>query len=245
MNAERFYTASVLADPAIPLTIFTKNIDTILAKKIRKITLPSAGEPVSSQASSLTGQTAKTSKTSKTSSIAWQVPLQRTALDDSTRNTNHEHSSTCMSKLELEQQQRISSLEAQLASMSAGNSRTSGERSQLSGTSPNSLATAHTRLDGIENTVLNIQTLLEKMVNKPDPTIPARTSPDPSWPTLPCKQLFSDDPPSGSQLVLLNPSMSSPVKQKAAKRRKATTSTSTDLIPHNESHMESGGSGSC
>ena len=39
MNAERFFSASVLADPHIPLTVFTKNIDTILAKKIKKKSL--------------------------------------------------------------------------------------------------------------------------------------------------------------------------------------------------------------
>ncbi len=36
MNAERFYSESVLADPDIPLTVFTRNIEKILAKKIHK-----------------------------------------------------------------------------------------------------------------------------------------------------------------------------------------------------------------
>ena len=77
-HVERLYTTSVRDDPEIPLTIFTKNIDTILPKKIRskKILLPSASTSVLSPASSLTGQTAKMSKTSKTSSFARQVPIQ-------------------------------------------------------------------------------------------------------------------------------------------------------------------------
>jgi hypothetical protein len=73
MNAERFFSASVLADPHIPLTVFTKNIDTILAKKIKKKTPVAVLESVLSPASSLTGQTSRTSKTS----VAWQVPLQQ------------------------------------------------------------------------------------------------------------------------------------------------------------------------
>jgi hypothetical protein len=40
-------------------------------------------------------------------------------------------------------------LEQQLASMSTGTSRNSGDKSQLSGNLPNSLATAHARHDGV------------------------------------------------------------------------------------------------
>jgi hypothetical protein len=40
VNAERFYSTSILEDPNIPLTVFTKNIDTILAKKIAKKASP-------------------------------------------------------------------------------------------------------------------------------------------------------------------------------------------------------------
>jgi hypothetical protein len=41
MNAELFYSASFLADPAIPLSVFfTKNIDTILAKNIKRNRIP-------------------------------------------------------------------------------------------------------------------------------------------------------------------------------------------------------------
>ena len=137
MNAERFYSASVLADPDIPLTVFTKNIDTILAKKIQKKTKKSAAsEFVLSPASSITGQTSRTSKTS----VAWQVPLQhapasdtwqaRSAAQNDYVPPSSSASTVSQSKREREQQKRISTLEAQLASMSAGNSRTSGDKSQ-------------------------------------------------------------------------------------------------------------------
>ena len=161
MNAERFYSASVLADPDIPLTVFTKNIDTILAKKIKRSTLSSVSASSLSPASSITGLTSKTSK----SSIAWQIPLQSslpTLFDNAQKGPaqvdSKKPSSPKASVRELAQQRRIAALEAQIASMSAGNSRASGDKSQLSGNSPNSLAPAHARLDGIESVVLNIQT---------------------------------------------------------------------------------------
>jgi hypothetical protein len=170
MNAERFFSAIVLEDPNIPLTVFTKNIDTILAKKIKKKPSLPVLESVLSPASSLTGQTSRTSKTS----VAWQVPLQHNAdskLPTSdkvrARRTHSQATSpdaqSTFSRREIVQQQRISSLEAQIASLSAGNSRTSGDKSRLSVDSPNRLATAHARLDGIESVVLNIQTLLQTM----------------------------------------------------------------------------------
>ena len=249
LHAERLYTASVRDDPEIPLTIFTKNIDTILAKKIRKILPTSTSTSVLSPASSLTGQTAKTSKTSKTSTIAWQVPLREPSV-------SKHHSglpasapaSIIASKREEAQHKRILSLEAQLTSMSAGNSRASGEKSQLSGSSPTSLATAHARLDGIETTVLNIQTLLTKLVTTKDndPPLPDDNLLAPSWPQLPCKQLFPDASSTGHTLAILHPRQLSPVKQKAAKRRKAAIPIATDLIPHlYNSDMESGGQDSC
>ena len=139
MNAERFYLASVLADPDIPLTVFTKNIDTILSKKIKKTT-SSASESVLSPALSITGLTPKTSK----SSIAWQVPLQLSSISKRSDNANTNKiadakkasSTTLVSHRELVQQQRIVALEAQLASMSAGKSRTSGINPSPLGTLP-------------------------------------------------------------------------------------------------------------
>ena len=248
MNAERFYSASIFADPAIPMTVFTKNIDTILAKKIKKKSNSSVSESVLSPDSSITGLTSKTS----TNAIAWKLPLQlqmKNAINiTGVKSKGHKerpidlHSKTKqfsnVSQREMAQKHRILDLEAQLATMSAGNSRTSGDKSQLSGNSPNSLATAHARLDGFETAVLNIQSMLKNLSsdNSRNSSI-HHTSPSKSWPTMPRKQLFSDDP--DTQLVLLSPTRSPAVSQKASKRRKALSSPS-DLIDH----MDSGGESS-
>ena len=158
MNAERFYSASVLADPDIPLTVFTKNIDKILAKTIKtQKPSPSFSESILSPASSLTGQTSRTSKTS----VAWQIPLLQKQAGMSmpiskfkqgrsqSSPKNERLVQSALSLRELEQQKSISMLEQQLASMSTGTSRNSGDKSQLSGNLPNSLATAHARHDGV------------------------------------------------------------------------------------------------
>ena len=251
MNAERFYSASVLADPDIPLTVFTKNIDTILAKKIQKKTKKSAAsEFVQSPASLITGQTSRTSKTS----VAWQVPLQhapasdtwqaRSAAQNDYVPPSSSASTVSQSKREREQQKRISTLEAQLASMSAGNSRTSGDKSQLLANSHNSLATAHTRLDGIESVVLNIQTLLQTIVtNDTQQPTDLMTSPSKQWPSMPRKQLFSDVDP-GTQLALLSSSRSPDASQKTSKRCKAPSSPSDLNSPHYNEPMDSGGAAS-
>ena len=247
MNAERFYSASILADPDIPLTVFTKNIDTILAKKItKKATSFPAPESVLSPESSITGLTSKTSR----SSIAWQVPLQSSHVkpahrpQDVLQKDKPSNSTNNISSREVAQQQRIASLEAQLASPSAGNSRTSGDKSQLSGNSPNSLATAHARLDGIETAVLNIQTLLQTMSSdKRTVADSSHQSPSKAWPTMPRKQLFTDNNHGNQQLVLLSSGRSPASSQKASKRRKALSSPS-DLIPHSNDDMDSGGESS-
>jgi hypothetical protein len=248
MNAERFYSASVLEDPDIPLTVFTKNIDRILAKRIKKSPPPlSVLESVLSPASSLTGQTSRTSKTS----VAWQVPLQHAAISHphssqgraKGRNKADSQAPLPVSLRELEQQKRILTLEAQLASMSAGNSRNSGDKSQLSANSPNSLATAHARLDGIETTVLNIQTLLQNMSStshQHKPPSSPRVSTE--WPSMPCKKLFSDPAPE-TQLVLLGGVHSPAVSRKASKRRKAITSPPDLTSPYND-QMDSGSASS-
>ena len=181
-----------------------------------------------SPASSLTGQTSRTSKTS----VAWQVPLQQPDV------TNLPHSNkvgdrsahpqalnpgvqSTFFRRELVQQQRISSLETQLASLSEGNSRMSGDKSQLSGNSPNRLATANARLDGIESVVLNIQTLLQTMSLEKTKLTGQQSPPSPSnsWPSMPRKQLFSEVDP-GTQLVLLTSGRSPSASQHACKRPK-------------------------
>jgi hypothetical protein len=234
MNAERFYTASILEDPNIPLTVFTKNIDTILAKKIAKkaSSFPTAASVLSPD-SSITGLTSKTSK----SSIAWQVPLQSSFVKTSHRNQTapqketNKHPPSNISSREVEQLQCIAVLEAQLASMSAGNSRTSGDKSQLSGNSPNSLETAHGRLDGIETAVLNIHTLLKTMSSEQSKVATPPSSPTQSWPTMPRKQLFPEDLPGNQQLVLLPGGRSPAVSQKASESLKTPKSSILSFPP--------------
>ena len=237
MNAERFYSESVLADPDIPLTVFTKNIEKILAKKINKKQQPlDATVSVLSPESSITGTTSKTSR----SSSAWQKPLRQSVTTTSSANTMSKP--LAATATEIKQQQRIILLEAQLASLSAGNSKASGDKSQLSGNSPNSLATAHARLDGIEHAVLNIQQLHTKMQN-PSSEDP-RQDDSVQWPTISGKKLFSDDPPDpGLQLALLS-STTSPLKQNNPKRRKAPSSPSDLNLQYNAS-MGSSGDESC
>jgi hypothetical protein len=81
-HAAKLYSASVTSHPNIPMSVFTKNIDTILAKSIRfrpASTTPTNEDEAStvfSPVSSLTG--GMTSKGSKGSSIAWKTPLQET-----------------------------------------------------------------------------------------------------------------------------------------------------------------------
>ena len=237
MNAERFYSESVLADPDIPLTVFTKNIDKILAKKIRKsLPTPSTGDSVLSPESSITGMT---SKTSKSSSNAWRRPLQKSSIE---KSVNTAPMLPLATDREIKQQERIVTLEAQLASLSAGNSKASGgDRSQLSGDSPNSLATAHARLDGIESVVLNIQTLLQQM--QTDPSASSRKdNNDQPWPPLSGKQLFREDSSIDDpvlQLALLS-SPSSPAKQTNPKRRKTPSSPSVSNLQYNATMGSSG-----
>ena len=146
-----------------------------------------------------------------------------------------------LSLCELEQQKRISMLEEQLASMSTSTSRNSGDKSLLSGNSPNSLATAHARLDGIETTVLNIQALLQTMSTaSQQPSLPTHDDQQSSneWPSMPRTKLFSDSEPS-TQLVLLGSALSPAVSRKGSKRRKAITSP-TVLNPSYNDQMDSG-----
>ena len=108
--------------------------------------------------------------------------------------------------------------------MSAGNSRNSGDKSQLSGNSPNSLETAHARLDGIEIAEFNIQTLLQTMSSNKFKVATPPSLPTQIWPTMPQKQLFPEDNSGNQQLVFLSGGRSPAVSQKALKRRKALTS---------------------
>jgi hypothetical protein len=182
-NAERMYSDYASAHSDIPKTVFTKNIDTILAKKIKKVASSSDTVTIdetattSTPASTLTGTTGAVSKSSlKPSSIAWKRPLQDSLKLQSERK---------MTSTEINQLKRIAILEAQLAlsasvtgndddqskstkstksrrsrSLSKASSRASSpstERSALTA------ATAHSRLDGLESSMKDIHRMLARL----------------------------------------------------------------------------------
>jgi hypothetical protein len=70
----------------IPKTVLTKNIATILARKVKKRADLVSGDDISSvlsPASSLTGGATAASKGSSKQSIAWKTPLQETSIKPS------------------------------------------------------------------------------------------------------------------------------------------------------------------
>ena len=78
-HAAQLYTASLADHPGIPTTVFTQNIATLLAKKIRKP--PVGGQQEAGEYTSTTTMftrvsslSAATSKSSLRGSIAWQQP---------------------------------------------------------------------------------------------------------------------------------------------------------------------------
>jgi hypothetical protein len=149
------YTDTVLADPDIPMTVFTRNINTILAKKLRKSILSVGSEDAVTflcLESSIPGATSKGYK----GPMAWKVPLQETIQQQRQEYHKASKKANHLYLKDLAQQQRITTLETQMASMSTTNSKTSStteqqfKRSQsrashtslqLSGSSP-TLATA-------------------------------------------------------------------------------------------------------
>ena len=172
-NAKELYTASLSANPDIPKTVFTKNIETILAKKIKSN--PTSGtDTESTPASSLTGAT------SKSSTIAWKTPLQETL-----KNTTAKRPKP-MASSEINQLKRIAILEAQLAlpptpdasiatsskasksTRSRQSTKASRSSSLLSNHSPLTAASAHSRLDSLEGAMLDIRRLLKKLVTNQD-----------------------------------------------------------------------------
>jgi hypothetical protein len=189
-NAERMYSDYASAHSDIPKTVFTKNIDTILAKKIKKVASSSDTVTIdetattSTPASTLTGTTGAVSKSSlKPSSIAWKRPLQ-----DSLKLQSEQK----MTSTEINQLKRIAILEAQLAlsasvtgndddqskstksrrsrSLSKASSRASSpstERSALTA------ATAHSRLDGLESSMKDIHRMLARLDRLVPPSPPA------------------------------------------------------------------------
>ena len=197
-NSMKLYADSLKDNPDIPKTVFTQNIDTLLAKKFSKrpdtATTGDDGSSVLTPASSLTGGHTAASKGSYAkTSIAWKVPLQ-----DSSRKHTEKRAKT-MTFRDLNQKKQIAILEAQLAldpsatpkrrgssqASSRASSRASSKSSGLSASS------AHTRLDdlhasvfGLDEKMTNIQNLLSKLTStdqaspSSDNAAPSATHPD-------------------------------------------------------------------
>ena len=130
-NAAKLYSDSLLDNPDIPKTVFTKNIATLLARKVKKSS-DTASDDISSvlsPASSLTGGATAASKGSR-QSIAWKHPLQETSLKQSlTGNTGRRP----MTSKELNRRKQIAILEVQLALKAQTPGRaTATQRSQTS-----------------------------------------------------------------------------------------------------------------
>ena len=204
-NAERLYSDYASAHPDIPKTVFTKNIDTILSKRIKKVVnsdtatmdeMATAATP----ASTLTGTTGAVPKSSlKPTSVAWKRPLQGESLKLQTAEKK-------MTSGELNQLKRIAILEAQLA-LSTGVSNGSADEQSKSSKSEKSTksrrsrslskassrasspstersaltaATAHSRLDGLESSMKDIHRMLARLDRLvPLPRPPASPVPPP------------------------------------------------------------------
>ncbi|KAI2509010.1 hypothetical protein MHU86_5386 [Fragilaria crotonensis] len=266
-HATKMYQDTVLADPDIPMTVFTKNIDTILAKKIKKRTPSERSDDAAtflSPESSITGATSKSPK----GPIAWKKPLQETIQRHEYHKASRKMNSGNLR--EIQQQQRIDHLEAKLASMSTTNSkasstteqqskmsqsRASNTLSHLSGNSPtHTIASAHARLDGIETAVLSIQNMLTTLTAGNKQEAPSSTTSPPS-PTLEWPSIIADKPTGevmggiqlfpatgGESNTVALSLLSTPTKNNRPKRRKPTASPDLRL-QYNDS-MGSSGEGS-
>ena len=177
-HAAKMYTASQETHPDIPKTVFTRNIATLLAKKISKPTMPAGsttGDDTSTSVTPLSSLTAATSKTSSRGSIAWQRPLQATFQYNKVSSSANTQTSK-----EINQAKQIAILEAQLnlngdssgdEKVSTCSKSTRSRRSKLSQASSCSIdrsgltnASAHSRLDTLEASVQDMLAMVTKLV---------------------------------------------------------------------------------
>jgi hypothetical protein len=213
-HAKDLYQASLSDHPDIPKTVFTKNIATILAKKIKTVPHAPGTEDASTPASSITGAT------SKSSSIAWKTPLQETLKKPTTLRKKP------MSSNELNRLKRIAILEAQLAlttttevsvapaskassttgskassksTLSKQSTKASRASSHLSDQSRLTAASAHSRLDSLEEAMHDIRRLLKTITThhvpptqSSDPT--KASSPEPTSQTAHLQNAIADSP---------------------------------------------------
>lgn len=177
-HAAKLYKESTMAYPDIPTTVFTKNIHTILSKKIKpQMDAPTDESSTTlSPASSLTGGGSKGTRLQTKGSIAWRKPLQETLLANATVASLQQRpaahgKSTDKSSAELNQLKQIAILEAQLAlrpGPTSDESQTSkSAKSRVSRSSSHSsgltAASAHSRLDKYETSLQEIKTMLQHL----------------------------------------------------------------------------------
>jgi hypothetical protein len=124
------YSDYAPAHPDIPKTVFTKNIDTILSKRIKKVVSSDTATmdetaTAATPASTLTGTTGAVSKSSlKPTSVAWKRPLQESLKLQTEKKK--------MTSGELNQLKLIAILEAQLALLTGVNNGAADEQSKSS-----------------------------------------------------------------------------------------------------------------
>jgi hypothetical protein len=269
-HATKLYSESMVSHPEIPKTVFTKNIDTILAKKIKKQadapTNDSSTSTLFSPISSLTGGGTTTGTTTSKGSIAWRKPLQETLLSKAKGTSKPQ-----MSSAEINQRKQIAILEAQLALRSGTNSVADSQASSKSVKSKASrsssqsgltAASAHSRLDKFESSLEEIKTMFKAIMVSKSPPQSSTTSPiplheDPLWGKpvahiIPAVghgmhgvQLFPPDNPGATTLVILGtPKKANPLKRRAASTPTKSPPTSNLSLHYNE-HMDSSGGEPC
>ncbi|KAI2513931.1 hypothetical protein MHU86_315 [Fragilaria crotonensis] len=225
-HATKLYTESRASHPDIPMTVFTRNIDKILAKTITKQKDAASTDDSStifSPVSSLTGVTGggAAGATLPKGSIAWKKPLQETWLSNTKGKTTTKVNST-----EINQRKRIEILEAQLALRSGTNSVDSptasksakSKASRSSSQSGLTAASAHSRLDKFESSLEEIKDMFKAIMVRKDHTSPtlktssqsastaAKHDAPPPWPRQkPSPHLLPNDIHHGMQGILLFP----------------------------------------
>jgi hypothetical protein len=263
-HATKLYTESMESHPDIPKSVFTKNIDTILSKRIKRQTDSTTDDSSSlfSPVSSLTGggTTAGTSTTTK-GSIAWRKPLQETLLSKAKGKQKVQ-----MSSLEINQRKQIAILEAQLALRSGTNSVDSqtsksakSKTSRSSSQSGLTAASAHSRLDKFDSSLAEIKAMFKEIMVSKRPTQPSTTGivplyEDPLWvqpatDSIPPVghgmqgvQLFPSVSQDETALALLGtPKKANPLKRRAASTPTKSPSTSNMSLQYNENMGSRGG----
>jgi hypothetical protein len=264
-HAAKLYKESMLSHPDITTTVFTKNIATILSKTIKKQQdAPTEDSSTAfSPLSSLTGGSVPgTTTTHLKGAIAWRKPLQETLLlkDKATAQT------TSTSSAEINQLKKIAILEAQLELRSGTSSVEShasksakSKASRSSSQSGLTAASAHSRLDKYETSLLEIKDMLKQLTVTNNKSLAALAVPLPlvgneplvaesiSTPLSPAGhgmkgvQLFPETHGCTSLVLLGTPTKAHPSKRRKAATTPTQSPTSNLSLHYDETTGSSGG----